>query len=277
MPDEKIHIVLPTRGAPQKVRRLIESLERTTERPDLLRVWLSYDEEDRQPRFRSPYELPFEVTCVENASEGLARAMRAAIEEALKTIASSDDLVLLAGDDFTMETESWDELVRRDFPPAPEPVMGWFCDRLQNEKLATHNLFRASTLRAIELGFHGEWQARNDTWLWCLFSLFRLEGRPALLHYFPDVVFHHHWHGENPRQVSTWPKDHELVSSGEAWAYAEQQAAGIEELLGMSGLGVYDVETRFQHSELVFATELEPSGAIRIRTKWGGDPGPWEA
>ena len=272
--SERIHVILPTRGAPQKVRRLVESLERTTERPDLLTIWLAYDKEDRQPRFRSPYALPFTVEVLEFETEGLARAMRGAIEFALQGIGSSDELVLLAGDDFTMETESWDEKVRAEFPPAPEPVMGWFRDGLQNEKLATHNLFRASTLRAIDLGFHGEWQARNDTWLWCLFSLFRTLGR-ALLHYFPGIYFHHHWHGENPRQVATWPEDHELVSSREAWAYAELQAAGIEELLGMSGIGVYDVVPRFQHSELVFVTELEPTGAVRIRTRWGGDPEPW--
>lgn len=217
-------IIVPTRDHPEKCRRLWDSLVSTAKHPETVQLVLGYDQEDKGERFHPGWgeEKP-RVSIYEQPTTGLARMMRGMVQcfigEDRSASVLQNSVVILAGDDFVFETTGWDELVTDRVLSEPEPCMFYGSDGIQNEKLATLNIFRADTLLGLDYAFSGMWQSYNDTWLKCIYELWG----DKLLRYMPDVKFSHVWHGENPRQTRGWAADRQAIGTPDAWAYAQRQ------------------------------------------------------
>jgi hypothetical protein len=116
MPRPTLSLIVPTRGRPAQLRRLLDSLAATTCRPERVEVVLVTDDDDPESRAVDHPRLairrtvgPSGRTMGELNCDGYA--------------ASAADYLMLLNDDVIVRTRGWDEIALRCFRRFPDPFV----------------------------------------------------------------------------------------------------------------------------------------------------------
>lgn len=175
----KIELLIPTRGRPDNVWRLLRSVCATRAKPELVTAHLWIDDDDEATLSIEP-ELS-------KAGVHVHVGPRGTLTDAYNKLAekSSGSILFSGADDIVFRTPGWDEQVRAQFAEDP------FClvygdDCLQHEKLCTHPFVSRRAVEALGY-FYPDTGGVNVTDVW-LFLIYRELRR---LRYLPNVVIEH--------------------------------------------------------------------------------------
>ena len=110
---EIISLLLPTRQRPRQLARLVNSVDCTARRPDLIEIVTYIDDDD--PSY-DDLALPVEWVKVRGPRhhDGLVNL---SVKWNECYAACSGDIIMHCGDDIVFRTDHWDDVVRGAFPP----------------------------------------------------------------------------------------------------------------------------------------------------------------
>lgn len=179
-----ISLIVPTRGRPAQLRRMLDSLARTAYHPERIEVVLVVDADDpaslaRHPRLTVRHVVvPAGLTmgALNNAGYG----------------ASVGAYVMLLNDDVIARTPGWDATVLACFSRFPDPfVLLHVNDTLMRDHLCTFPLSSRAFYELTDGICPQEYQRyRIDDHIEDVFNLLAVLGERRVV-YLPDVVFEH--------------------------------------------------------------------------------------
>jgi glycosyltransferase involved in cell wall biosynthesis len=180
----RLSLLVPTRGRPAQLARLLDSLADTTSAPDSLEIVLVLDDDD--PASAMTHRRLNVVHTVGPPGRTMGRLNQAGY------LASAGDFVMLLNDDVVARTPGWDGRVR--------PWLDEFADGVVlvhvNDTLMRHHLctFPLVSRTFCELAGgvcpEGYRRYRIDDHVEDVFNLLAALGEPRTV-YLPDVVFEH--------------------------------------------------------------------------------------
>jgi hypothetical protein len=177
-------LIVPTRGRPAQLRRMLDSVARTASHPERIEVVLVVDADDPASLATHPRLSTRHVVVPPGRTMGALNNAGFA--------ASAGDYVMLLNDDVIVRTRGWDAIALRCFRRFPDPfVLLHVNDTLMRDHLCTFPL----TSRAIyELAGEvcpAEYQRyRIDDHIEDVFNLLAVLGERRVV-YLPDVIFEH--------------------------------------------------------------------------------------
>lgn len=177
--------IIPTRGNPESLARLFDSIRTHTQRPDEVEILLVIDTDDEASR---AFDYPgLNIRKV----EGMPGRSMGALNTAGYRAATGQYLALL-NDDVILRTPSWDDQVTDVFRSCPDGiVLAHVNDTIFRETLCT---FPFLTRRFCELAGgicnEGYLRYRIDDHIHNVFDLLTVLGHRRRI-YLPDVVFEH--------------------------------------------------------------------------------------
>ena len=178
-------LIVPTRGRPAQLRRMLDSVADTAAHPERIELILVSDDDDPASRLTHP-QLD-----VRHAIGPAGRTMGALNNAGYR--ASSGRYVMLLNDDVIVRTRGWDAVALRCFARFPDPfVLLHVNDTLMRDHLCTFPL----TSRAFYELCGGEicpteyQRYRIDDHVEEVFNLMAVAGMRRAV-YLPDVVFEH--------------------------------------------------------------------------------------
>jgi hypothetical protein len=179
-----LSLLVPTRGRPAQVERLLASLRETTARPQRLQVVLYVDEDDTGSH-RLGEGVPNVIRMV-----GPRRTMGALNTACLRR--SSGDIVLLGNDDMVVRTHGWDDRVERMHARFPDGIyLAYANDLFMSRKRATFPILSRRCCELLGDPFPEVYRgAFIDTHLFDLFKRLQRAGHDRFA-YLEDVVFEH--------------------------------------------------------------------------------------
>lgn len=182
-PDLDFSLLTPTRGRPERLERLLESLADTTHRPDRLEVVLGLDADDPH---RPPKTYPFPVVVAAGPPN---RTMGQLNLDGFR--ASRGRWIMLLNDDVVVRTPNWDERLREMVDSLPDGVaLLHVNDLIFRARLCTFPMVSRAVFEAIGGDLARFRRYRIDDHLYDVFALLGLLGRERI-HYLPGVVFEH--------------------------------------------------------------------------------------
>ena len=130
-PEKTFSLLLPTRGRPDAVRELLNSLKRTTRNPEQIELILYLDEDDA---------LSHEI---EDDVFTLVKLIRPRAVMGVMTCEcyrfSSGRYLMLANDDVVFRTEAWDRIVAEALGAWGDGIaLAWGNDLVHGARFATH-------------------------------------------------------------------------------------------------------------------------------------------
>jgi hypothetical protein len=181
---KKISLLLPTRGRPDWVLRLFESIKQYTKHLEHLEVVLCIDDDDT-----ASHTLDCDAFIVKRII-GPRNTMGHYNSACLA--ASSGDIVVLSNDDMVMRTTGWDERIRQVDAQYPDGIyMAYPNDLFKGAKLCTFPILPRRTCELLVDPFPKIYKgAFIDYQLLDIFKRLQKRGHPRL-HYIEDVVFEH--------------------------------------------------------------------------------------
>jgi glycosyltransferase involved in cell wall biosynthesis len=124
-----ISILVPTRGRPESVFRLINSINSTASRKDLVEILFYVDHDDDS--FPSSLDLDSNVKVIRGERVWISLAWNCLFAH------SQGEILMYTGDDVVFETQGWDEEVRTAFTQFPDSLGlvfgddgGWYAGKL---------------------------------------------------------------------------------------------------------------------------------------------------
>jgi len=124
-----ISILVPTRGRPESVFRLIKSINETASRKDMVEIIFYVDNDDES--FPSSRDLDSNVKVVRGERVWISLAWNCLFAH------SEGEILMYTGDDVVFETKGWDEQVRNAFIQFPDSLGlvfgddgGWYAGKL---------------------------------------------------------------------------------------------------------------------------------------------------
>lgn len=197
---QSIDLYVPTRGRPRNIRRLLNSIRNTAQRPERLTVYFYVDNDD-PATILAARELKSESVRFLCAPQKPLVGMYNTLREC-----SSSDILWSGGDDIVFRTPGWDVIIDEEFAAVPDGILLVYGDDcLGHEKLATHPFVsrRATDILGY---FYPECDGISLTDIW-LHPVYMLLGR---LHYRPDLVTDHlHWLRHLAEYDDTYAAQHE--------------------------------------------------------------------
>jgi hypothetical protein len=200
-----LSLIVPTRGRPAQLARMLDSVARTAYHPERLEVVLVVDADDPaslagHPRFH-----------VRHVVVPPGRTMGALNNSGFA--ASTGDYVMLLNDDVTVRTPGWDAVVFDCFRRFPDPfVLIHVNDTLIREHLCTFPLTsRAFYDLAGEVCPVRYRRYRIDDHIEDIFNLLAVLGERRVV-YLPDVVFEHDNAVNHPEAGRVYTSDPELLA-----------------------------------------------------------------
>lgn len=177
-------LIVPTRGRPAQLRRMLESVAHTAAHPERVEVILVTDGDDpnsllMHPRLKVCHAIGAPGrTMGELNNAGFA--------------ASSGRYVMLLNDDVIVRTRGWDAIALRCFQRFPDPfVLLHVNDTLMREHLCTFPLTSRTFFELCGAVCPTEYQRyRIDDHIEDVFNLLAVAGERRVV-YLPDVVFEH--------------------------------------------------------------------------------------
>lgn len=152
----KISLVFPTRGRPEKLNRLVKSVQQTaTSMPDIA-VYIDSDDEWSAIAAR---ELGLSFI------QGPRHLLSSCYNEALKLAVG--EIVMFAADDLIFREKAWDEIVIKEFEKVADKILfvtSW--DGLRPDKLGTHGFLHRNWINAVGYllpPYFGTWYV--DNWI----------------------------------------------------------------------------------------------------------------
>ena len=129
MVNSLISILVPTRGRPESVFRLIKSINETASRKDLVEILFYVDNDDDS--FPSSLDLDSNVKVIRGERVWISLAWNCLFAQ------SQGEILMYTGDDVIFETKGWDEQVRIAFTQFPDSLGlvfgddgGWYAGKL---------------------------------------------------------------------------------------------------------------------------------------------------
>ncbi len=129
MVNSLISILVPTRGRPESVFRLIKSINATALRKDLVEILFYVDNDDDS--FPSSLDLDSNVKVIRGERVWISLAWNCLFAH------SQGEILMYTGDDVVFETKGWDEQVRTAFTQFPDSLGlvfgddgGWYAGKL---------------------------------------------------------------------------------------------------------------------------------------------------
>ncbi len=129
MVNSLISILVPTRGRPESVFRLINSINSTASRKDLVEILFYVDHDDDS--FPSSLDLDSNVKVIRGERVWISLAWNCLFAH------SQGEILMYTGDDVVFETQGWDEEVRTAFTQFPDSLGlvfgddgGWYAGKL---------------------------------------------------------------------------------------------------------------------------------------------------
>ena len=129
MVNSLISILVPTRGRPESVFRLIKSINATASRKDFVEILFYVDNDDDS--FPSSLDLDSNVKVIRGERVWISLAWNCLFAH------SQGEILMYTGDDVVFETKGWDEQVRTAFTHFPDSLGlvfgddgGWYAGKL---------------------------------------------------------------------------------------------------------------------------------------------------
>ena len=183
--DPKISLLIPTRGRPDNLSRLFDSIKQTSSRVDGVEVVLVVDDDDLD-MLAFEYEGVFYKRAVVRPGRRMGELNMTAYK------ASSGKYIMLLNDDVIIRTPGWDDKILACFRSyADEIVLVHVNDLIFKERLCTFPFVsRRFCDLAGELCPEEYHRHRIDDHIYNIFNLLGVMGRTRIV-YLPDVVFEH--------------------------------------------------------------------------------------
>ena len=129
MVNSLISILVPTRGRPESVFRLIKSINATASRKDLVEILFYVDNDDDS--FPPSIDLESNVRVIRGERVWISLTWNCLFAH------SQGEILMYTGDDVVFETKGWDEQVRTAFTQFPDSLGlvfgddgGWYAGKL---------------------------------------------------------------------------------------------------------------------------------------------------
>ncbi|CAB5093720.1 hypothetical protein D3OALGA1CA_1066 [Olavius algarvensis associated proteobacterium Delta 3] len=222
--------VLPTRGRPDRLCRLLDSFKEMTRCIEQIEVVLVVDEDDSKMRGFHYDGVPIKTVTV---TPGLHMgALNMAAYEA-----STGRYIMILNDDVVIRTPGWDEKILSVFQSyADDIVLVHVNDLIFKEKLCTFP-FVSRTYCDItgELCPKGYYRHRIDDHIYNIFNLLGVMGKKRIV-YLPDVVFEHEHYVVSVTGKRIYRLDNQIVEDDavlfdELLAQRKQTAAKLMEYI----------------------------------------------
>lgn len=189
----RIALLCPTRERPEQVKRLIESLIRTTDSFENVTLYLGIDEDD--PTFNQVSEMCCygwtKVIKISNNGTfiGLGKIWNIMVSQI------SDDIFTMIGDDMTFETKDWHKEILKEFENSSDKVLLVHTNsgiRPAEQAFADNSFIHRIYYDTFGYYVREDWKHWfHDTWLHDVFT--KLNRRV----YRHDILIYHH-HPDNP-------------------------------------------------------------------------------
>ncbi len=206
-----LSFLLPTRGRPERVKRLFQSIVDTTARLDQLEIVLAVDDDDPESQAISDDRLQIKTVVLPHGA-----TMGTLNQTAFN--ASTGRFVMAVNDDILLRTQDWDLKVAAALAMYPDDIaLIHVNDLLFQERLCT---FPLQSRRASELiGFchSGYRRYRIDDDVYDIYNMLAYLGHKRIL-YLPDVIFEHENHqseGEEAENAFVMASDRIYVADKE--------------------------------------------------------------
>lgn len=178
-------IIVPTRGRPEGLQRLLDSLKATTSHLNSLEVILVIDADDGKTLEFVYDDFPLKRVVVQPGLKMGALNM-AGYDAAI------GDYIMLLNDDVILRTQAWDEKILAGFKTfSDEIVLVHVNDKIFGEKLCTFPFLSRKYCEIASGICPGEYvRYRIDDHIYNVFNLLAVMGKIRIL-YLPEVVFEH--------------------------------------------------------------------------------------
>jgi hypothetical protein len=179
-----ISMLLPTRGRPDWVLRLFDSIQTHTTRLDLVEVVLCMDDDDISSHHLD--SQAFQVKRIIGPRNTMGHYNSACLSEA------TGDIMVLSNDDMVIRTPGWDDRLRAVDNQYPDGIyMAYPNDLFKGAKLCTFPILPRRTCDLLVDPFPRIYKgAFIDYQLLDIFKRLQHQGHQRL-HYIEDVVFEH--------------------------------------------------------------------------------------
>jgi len=185
-----ISILCPTRGRPENVKRLVDSVLSTASRSDYLEILFYVDNDD--PSFPEDLEIHENVKVFRGPNIWISNAHN------FLYVQSRGSILFSAGDDMIFQTVGWDNIIREKFQQIPDGIGLVFGNDLGTHagKIATHGFFHRNWVDAL-----GTWVQPGRGSIWDMWSTenARLINR---LFFLKDLVIEHRHYRQSSSEVS---------------------------------------------------------------------------
>lgn len=176
--------LLPTRGRPELVKRLFQSIVATTTHLDRLEIILSVDDDDLESQALTDDRLHLKRVVLPRGAM-MGELNHRAYEQ------SVGRYIMPVNDDLILRTPGWDEQIREAFRLFPDDIaLIHVNDLLFKERLCTFPMVSRRACEAIGFCERGYNRYRIDDHIYDVYNLLAYLGHKRLV-YLPDVVFEH--------------------------------------------------------------------------------------
>lgn len=156
-----ISILLPSRGRPDNVRRLVKSVLDTADKPDDIEIIVRLDYDD--PTLNDLMDNPPQNTTVFAGERVVLSEMWNECYEL-----SKGDILMHCGDDIVFRTDGWDTAINQTFEEYPDRIVFVFGndDSPHNGNFGTHGFIHRKWAEAVGYFVPPYFSSDfNDTWL----------------------------------------------------------------------------------------------------------------
>jgi glycosyltransferase involved in cell wall biosynthesis len=181
---KRISLLLPTRGRPNLVARLLRSIVAESAHPESIEVVVCVDDDDVESHGISSDELKLKLVIVPRQSMGMYNSICLA--------ESSGDITIAINDDMVVRTKGWDDRVRSmDARYGDGIYLGYGNDLFKGAKLCSFPILSRETCQALGDPYPPVYRgAFLDTQLMDIFNRLKHRGHDRFA-YDKDLVFEH--------------------------------------------------------------------------------------
>lgn len=218
-----ISLILPTRHRPELVKRLFNSIIKSSSQPNFIEVILYVDEDDINSHQLDSTEL--KIIRIIGPSRSMGSYNHLCLEK------SKGDIIILINDDMVMQTPGWDEKIRAMDASIPDQIyLAYPNDLFKKARCSFPVLSRKTCDLLVEpypLMYKG---AFIDTHLFDLFKRLQHAGHDRI-RYMEDVVFEHlHYRTGKSEYDDTYKKRDRFADDWTFIALAKKRQSDSEKL-----------------------------------------------
>ena len=181
---KRISLLLPTRGRPVLVARLLRSIVAESAHPELIEVIVCVDDDDIESHGIRSDELALKLVVVPRQSMGMYNSICLA--------ESSGDITIAINDDMVVRTKGWDDRVRSMDARYPDGIyLGYGNDLFKGANLCSFPILSRKTCEVLVDPYPPVYRgAFLDTQLMDIFNRLKHRGHDRFC-YDKDLVFEH--------------------------------------------------------------------------------------